>query len=185
MNDLLDQGYSDSHDLIQAHEEYGIEMIMPMRTDHAWQSQIPNGYDLCRFQIDWKAQQDHCPQGKTSASWRGGHDKQGHPCIEVMFNTSDCAPCPARMLCTRSKRQRRKLTLRPQSEHELIQAARTYQQTQEFKDRYAVRAGVEGTVSQAASALDMRRSRYCGHSKLICSMWLLPWPSISNERLTG
>jgi transposase len=69
------------------------------------------------------------------------------------------------MLCTRSKRQRRKLTLRPQSEHELIQAARTYQQTQEFKDRYAVRAGVEGTVSQAASALDMRRSRYRGHSK--------------------
>lgn len=162
---LLDQGYSDSHDLIQAHKVYGIEMVMPMRTDHAWQSQTPNGYDLNCFRIEWEAQQVHCPQGKTSASWRCGHDKQGHPRIEVMFNTSDCAPCPARALCTKSKRQRRKLTFRPQSEHELIQAARTYQQTQEFKERYAARAGVEGTVSQAVSALNMRRSRYRGHPK--------------------
>jgi transposase len=39
---LLDQGgYSDSHDLIQAHEVYGIEMIMPRRTDHAWASSDP------------------------------------------------------------------------------------------------------------------------------------------------
>lgn len=162
---LLDQGYSDSHDLIEAHTVYDIEMLMPMRTDHAWQSQVPGGYDLSRFQIDWETQQVTCPQGKTSGSWRPGYDKQDHPRVEVMFNASDCAPCPARILCTKSKRQRRKITFRPQSEHQLIQAARTYQQTQGFKDRYAARAGVEGTVSQAVVALNMRRSRYRGHPK--------------------
>jgi transposase len=33
---LLDQGYSDSHSLIQADEQYDIEMVMPMRTNHSW-----------------------------------------------------------------------------------------------------------------------------------------------------
>ena len=32
---LLDQGYSDSHSLINAHERYDIEMLMPIRTDHS------------------------------------------------------------------------------------------------------------------------------------------------------
>lgn len=32
----------------------------------------------------------------------------------------------------------------------------------EFKKSYAVRAGIKGTVTQAAGKLDMRRSRYRG-----------------------
>ena len=92
-------------------------------------------------------------------------DKQGQPRYEVMFNTSDCAPCPVRMLCTHAKRPRRKLTIRPQHEHTLLHAARTYQHTDDFQARYAARAGVEGTISQAVVALDMRRSRYRGGEK--------------------
>ncbi|MDQ4075816.1 MAG: transposase, partial [Chloroflexota bacterium] len=137
----------------------------PMRADHSWQAQAGQGYDLTHFQIDWEAQHVTCPNGKTSASWVLRQDKQGQPRYEVMFNSSDCAPCPARDLCTKSKRQRRKLTFRPQHEHELIQSARDYQQTDDFQVRYNGRAGVEGTISQAVVALDMRRARYRGHTK--------------------
>ena len=77
-----------------------------------------------------------------------------------MFNTSVCAPCQARPLCTKSKRKRRKITIRPQKEADLLQTVRAAQQTETFWERYATRAGVEGTISQAVTALTMRRSRY-------------------------
>jgi len=45
------------------------------------------------------------------------------------------------------------------------QAARRHQTTVEFKEHYADRAGIKGTLSQAVRAFDMRRSRYIGLAK--------------------
>ncbi len=162
---FLDQGYSDSHSLINAYQKYGTEMVMPMRTDHSWQQRAGKGYALSDFQIDWVAQQATCPEGKKSASWVPSQDKKGNLRFEVMFNASDCGPCSARILCTKSKRRRRKITVRPQEHAELLQTIRASQQTEMFQSRYATRAGVEGTISQAVVALTMRRSRYRGHEK--------------------
>jgi len=44
-------------------------------------------------------------------------------------------------------------------------SARQRQQTPEFRAQCATRAGVEGTMAQAAIALGARRSRYRGMSK--------------------
>ena len=46
-----------------------------------------------------------------------------------------------------------------------LQAAREREKTSVFKEQYAVRAGVEGTIGQAVDKLDMRRSRYRGIAK--------------------
>lgn len=162
---LVDMGYSDSYSLVNAYQKYGIEMVVPMRADHSWQQRAGQGYDLYHFHIDWEAEQATCPQGQTSASWVSGSDTKGNPRIEVMFNTSVCAPCQARPLCTKSKRKRRKITIRPQKEASLLQTVRAAQQTEAFWERYATRAGVEGTISQAVIALNMRRSRYRGLAK--------------------
>ena len=51
--------------------------------------------------------------------------------------------------CTQSASQPRTLTIRPRDQHEALQAARQRQTTAEFKQEYARRAGVEGTISQA------------------------------------
>jgi len=48
---------------------------------------------------------------------------------------------------------------------EALQAARTRQQTPEFKREYALRAGIEATISQGVRAFGLRRSRYCGEAK--------------------
>jgi len=62
--------------------------------------------------------------------------------------------------------QRRTLTiLSPQSHFETQQWARQRQQTHEFRAQCATRAGVEGTISQAAVALGARRSLYRGIAK--------------------
>jgi transposase len=49
--------------------------------------------------------------------------------------------------------------------HVALQAARERQATDEFRQRYAVRAGVEGTISQGTRSFDLRRARYIGLAK--------------------
>ncbi len=56
----------------------------------------------------------------------------------------------------------RELTLHPRAAHEALQAARHRQETADFKQHDAVRAGVEGTIAQGAYTLGMRRARYSG-----------------------
>jgi transposase len=46
-----------------------------------------------------------------------------------------------------------------------LQAARQRQTTAEFKALYAKRDGIEGTLSQAVIALDLRHARYIGLAK--------------------
>jgi transposase len=59
----------------------------------------------------------------------------------------------------------RVLNFKPRPEFELLQSARQREHFQVFKDRYAKRAGIEGTISQAIRSFDLRRSRYFGQAK--------------------
>src|SRR5437016_14278082 len=56
-------------------------------------------------------------------------------------------------------------TVRPQAQHEALQAARRRQQTRAFTKEYALREGIEATISQGVRAFGMRRSRYIGLAK--------------------
>jgi transposase len=51
------------------------------------------------------------------------------------------------------------MTLRPREPHEALQAARRQQETPEWQAEYAVRAGVEGTLSQGVRGFGLRRCR--------------------------
>lgn len=46
-----------------------------------------------------------------------------------------------------------------------MQSARQQQETDEFKERYRKRAGVEGTISQGTRSFGLRRARYIGLAK--------------------
>ena len=60
------------------------------------------------------------------------------------------------------ERRPRQLTVRPQAHHEALQAARQRQETPEFKVQYALRSGVESSLSQGIRRFDLRQSRYIG-----------------------
>jgi hypothetical protein len=47
----------------------------------------------------------------------------------------------------------------------MVEQARAAQTTEQWKQRYAIRAGVEGTIHQATAATGLRRSRYLGLPK--------------------
>ncbi|KAA0678167.1 transposase [Azospirillum brasilense] len=46
-----------------------------------------------------------------------------------------------------------------------LQDARRQQETEEWRRRYATRAGVEGTLAQALQLFDLRHCRYIGLAK--------------------
>lgn len=162
---LLDAGYADSGALVDSQRDYEVEVIGPVSQDQSWQAQAHTGFDVTCFVIDWDAQVVTCPQGRKSRAWLDAHDRLGNPIINIRFAREECAVCPARQQCTRSAEGRRYMTVRPRPQHEALQAARQYQQTEEFKARYQSRAGVEGTLSQGVRVADLRRSRYVGFAK--------------------
>ena len=159
---IVDNGYSSGEVLADSQSQHQIDLLCPVSVNTSWQAKDPNAFDLSQFLIDWEAQQVTCPRGKVSQCWSPSRGYKGKPLIEVVFRQADCRPCPVRERCTHSKVSPREITLQPQEEFRALEAARQRQKTEPFKKRYAKRAGVEGTISQAAYAVHARRSRYIG-----------------------
>jgi transposase len=161
---LVDTGYISAENLVRSQQAYQIDLVGRMYENQQWQAKAHTGYDLAHFQIDWGAQVVTCPQGRQSVRWCETVTARG-PLIHIDFAASDCTLCPVRALCTRAQSQPRGLTLQPQAAHEAVQTARSRQQTEDFRVRYATRAGIEGTLSQAVRAFGLRRARYRGLAK--------------------
>jgi transposase len=159
---LLDSGYVDADFLVTAQRQYHIDVIGPAFGSYSRQHQTGQGYDLQAFVLDWEARQARCPQGQTSVHWRPGRDVSGDPVMRIRFDGPTCRACPARPACTTAQDAPRQLTVRMQTHHEAIQAARQRQETIEFKAQYALRAGVESSLSQGIRRFDLRQSRYLG-----------------------
>lgn len=152
---------------MSSQQKHEIKLIGPVRNNESWQSKIPNGYDLSRFKINWKAQQVTCPQGKKSLQkWTVHQDKWNNTVIGVKFPIQACRECQFRHLCTRSKTEPRKLTLRPKKEHQALVRRRKQQKKETWLKQYNRRAGVEGTISQGIRGFGLRHSRYVGLHKV-------------------
>lgn len=160
---LVDSGYVSAANMVQSQEKHQIELYGPARQDTSWQKRLEGGFDLSQFQIDWEKKKVTCPQNNESTLWRTASSQQGLAVIRVRFSTHDCRSCSKCEVCTRGKA--RNLTLRPQKEHEALKGARQRQKTDEFKEVYRARAGVEALMSEATNGLDSRRSRYFGLAK--------------------
>ena len=146
---LVDKGYTDSEVLVASLSEYGVTIIGPVAEDPGWQARAGVGFDKGSFAVDWDRQVVTCPMGKESISWLPNTYPQNGMVFEARFARKDCTPCPCRSQCTRSKKEPRIIGLLPREQHEALQAARRGQTTEEFRSRYAARAGIEGAHEQA------------------------------------
>ena len=117
------------------------------------------------FAVDFGRQQATCPQGTVSGKWAPMRQRDGKEAISVRFPAAACRDCPVRDKCTTAKWTGRQLFLRPREIHEAVAAARAGEGTQDWKDRYKARAGVEGTMHQASHVTGIRRARYLGLDK--------------------
>jgi transposase len=57
------------------------------------------------------------------------------------------------------------VTIRTEVYHTALQAARQQQTTHAFKEAYAIRAGIESSISQGVRRSVLRRTRYIGQAK--------------------
>ena len=161
---FVDSGYPDAETLVQSQLQ-GIDLVGPVHRDTSWQATAGQGFDLTCFRIDWDAKVACCPRGQHSRGWTSTHDQDGNAVIQIQFDRDQCGVCSDRGSCTKAARGPRILKLRPQAQYEALQAARARQETEEFKQRYARRAGIEGTISQGTHGFDLRYARYRGLAK--------------------
>jgi len=162
---LLDSGYVDSQLLVSAHQQHQIDVVGPPFGSYSRQRIAGQGYDLHAFMIDWEAEVAYCPQGQSSVKWTPGQDVSGDPVIRIRFDKASCRACPVRSACTWAKDAPRQLTVRPQAQHVALQVARDRMNTAEFQATYALRAGVESSLSQGTRRFDLRHSRYIGQAR--------------------
>jgi transposase len=162
---LVDCGSTDAVTLVTSPQEYGVTVIGPVAAASRWQAREGTGFATAAFPINWEAHTAPCPRGKQSRKWQPDQDVTGQDVIQIRFAKKDCQACVARPACTRATTAPRTLTVRTQVSPEALQAARRHQTTGEFKEHDAERAGIEGTLSQAVRAFDLRRSRYIGLAK--------------------
>ena len=162
----VDTGYVSADVMLNLKETYGVEIVGPVLPDTSWQAKEGKGFDLPNFNINWQQKQVQCPQGHQTNRWSEQLNRHGQSVVHVHFPRRFCAHCPVRADCTRSKTAHgRSLNFLTQQPHITLQAAREYQKTEEFKERYSTRAGVEGTISQGVRSFGLRRSRYIGLEK--------------------
>ncbi len=162
---LVDAAYIDAELLVSSQQDYGIDLVGPPRQNPSWQQKLDGGYSPDQFEVDWQQQRVRCPQGKENMRWREYPAPNGGTHIYIRFSASDCRACSARGLCTRAKTQGRNLVLQPQAQQEALQAARARLASEEGKQLYHRRAGVEATISQGVRAFGLRRTRYRGQAK--------------------
>lgn len=162
----LDLGYIDAELRVSSQTDHDVRLVGPVISDPAWPARTPNGMTLAQFGLDWEAQQATCPEGKRSRSWSAAQDAHANDMLVMRFDRDDWCVCPRPTDCTKAKSGARTLSIRPREQHEAIQAARSRQQTAEFRNEYARRAGVEGTFTQANHYSDLRHAGYIGLAKV-------------------
>lgn len=134
--------------------------------DHGRRDQIHKS----QFHIDLEAMTCTCPAGHTTAnliSMGSWVDRQGQkqPKKSFAFPAAVCAACPLRPQCIKAKANRgRTVHLHPQEG--LLQAARAFQNSPEFRPYRQMRQTAEHRLARLVQ-LGIRQARYFGRQKTL------------------
>jgi len=92
-------------------------------------------------------------------------DRNDHEVIHIKFAAKESLACPVRSQCTHAVKEPRSIMIRAEPTYDVLQHARQRQQTPTFKELYAKRAGIEGTLSEACAGLWTATISLCGRSE--------------------
>jgi len=123
------------------------------------------------FQIDLTGGTVTCPAGRTTGKYTSYLDDRGWQWRTFFFPRQVCQACLLRNRCTTAKRTGRSIRIHPYEA--LLQAARAYQETDEFKERYrSARSTVERTIAHLVRH-GFRLARYFGQAKVkLQALWV-------------
>jgi hypothetical protein len=125
-----------SDDNCERAKEHEVELIAPTMG-----SVDKDKLTMTDFQFSEKGEVVACPQGNAPAKVK----KRKR--VSIGFASHDCRNCPERSRCP-VKKGKKYYYLRFTDKEMRIAKRRIYEQSDEFKDRYRWRAGVEATMSE-------------------------------------
>jgi len=115
----------------------GVEVVSPAKS-----TKEKDGITLSDFKVSEKSDVVSCPQGHVPVKTK--KKKTRHT---VAFDSQHCSACPFQDICP-VKQGKKHHYLRYTDKEMRLAIRRAYEQTDEFKDRYRWRSGVEGTMSE-------------------------------------
>jgi len=157
-----DQVLADSHygsnECLEMGAHRNVEIVSP--------SMPPKGRQQGRltledFELDENGYVIHCPQGHAPLETSGGSEK-----LQVLFDQDACQRCPLRTRCPASAVGRRSQRYQYTPARVRQRERRLKEATEEFRDRYRWRAGVEATVSRFKHQMNMAKLRVRGQASV-------------------
>jgi hypothetical protein len=133
---LGDTLYGSDENCQKAHK-LGVEVISPTKSikEH-------DRITLSDFDLNQRGELVSCPQGQAPVLTK--KKKNRHT---AAFDSRSCSSCPFQEACPVKKGKKYHYLRYTEKEMRLAQR-RAYEQTEEFKDRYRWRAGIEATMSE-------------------------------------
>lgn len=151
---LLADSHYGSNECLENGRAQGVDIVSP--------SMPPKGkkqgkLTLEDFELDEDGRVVRCPEGKEPAETHVANIR-----LQVLFAKSDCAVCPQRNRCPVASVGRRES--RYQYTHDRVRqrARRLENASEQFRQRYRWRAGVEATMSRLKYQMGMATLRYRG-----------------------
>jgi hypothetical protein len=159
---LADTNYGSTENVI-ACEERGTELVAPVAGPKV---EDPAAEDEGRairkdeFDVAPKGERKVvCPAGREAVSERrdGGTGK-----VRAVFDADTCAACPLADRCPAKRKSDGSRVLKTTVHAAVLARRRRYERTEEFKRRYAERAGIEATNSELKRKHGLGRPRIRG-----------------------
>jgi len=142
--------------------ERGTELVTPVSGVAGAQAQEQEA--LAGFEIGVKAEQPvRCAAGHAAESQERA-EPSGR--IVARFSRLHCAQCPLKRQCPAQRRPNGTRELRTSLREYTLARRRAYEQTEEFRKRYAWRAGIEATNSELKRAHGMGFLRVRGGARV-------------------
>ena len=146
-----DTGYGSAENAIVC-EQKGTELVAPVRGPAAEPAQ-ENEKTLAEFQVPVTEESAPivCPAGHAPES----QERTAKGKIEATYSKLHCVRCPFKKSCPAHRNPNGTRTLQTTTREYVLAKRRRYEQTEEFRKRYAARAGIEATNSELKRAHGM------------------------------
>lgn len=154
-NELLADSHYGSMECLAEGKRRGVNIISPAQTA---KGKLQGNLTLEDFGLNDEGLIQRCPEGQQPLETSAAAAR-----LQVRFDVAVCTTCPLREKCPASAATKRK-TKRFQYTHERVRLRerRLQEDSNEFRDRYRWRAGVEATMSRFKYQMGMAHLRIRG-----------------------
>ncbi len=163
---FADAGYGSGENILQAHE-HEVELTAPVTCGKS--------PDLNKIQLsDFETNED-CTQIASCIPGHAPFECKIVDCgktVEAVFSRKHCLICEFLPICPVKRIKGGDYRLKYKRKDMATSKRRVQQETQDFKERYKIRSGIEATISEADRVTGFKRSWTRGKKRVTLSVFM-------------